>query len=62
VVSTAEAVEELRVLTGDFRTSDEELAEKLSIAALRMGYAVVLDEEAGADSLNIEPAPARPRK
>ncbi|HTV67249.1 MAG TPA: hypothetical protein VMF90_01820 [Rhizobiaceae bacterium] len=54
VVSTAEAVEELRVLTGDFETSDEHLAAMLSRAALRMGCSVVLDEQAGADTLNIE--------
>lgn len=56
VVSTAEAVEELRVLTGDFETPDDDLARMLSLAALRMGCTVVLDEQAGANTLNMERA------
>jgi hypothetical protein len=48
VVSTAQAVEELRIMTGDFVSSDRELADALSAAAIGMGCAVILDEQTGA--------------
>jgi hypothetical protein len=48
VVSTAQAVEEMRITTGDFISSDKELANALSAKAVALGYAVVFDEEAGA--------------
>jgi hypothetical protein len=47
-VSTARAVEELRMITGDFVTEDAELATAISATALRLGCAVLLDEEPGA--------------
>lgn len=49
VVSMARAVEELRVLTGDFVSSDEAAANALSAVALECGCAVLFDEQAGAD-------------
>lgn len=49
VVSMAKAVEELRVLTGDFVSSDEAAANALSAVALKRGCAVLFDEQAGAD-------------
>ena len=45
----AKAVEELRVLTGDFVSSDEAAANALSAVALECGCAVLFDEQAGAD-------------
>lgn len=51
LLSTAKAVEELRILTGDFVTSDEEMADEISEIAVKMGCAVVFDEQAGADTL-----------
>ena len=51
VVSMAKAVEELRVLTGDFVSPDDALANALSAVALERGYAVLFDEQAGADIL-----------
>jgi hypothetical protein len=48
VVSTAQAVEELRIMTGDFVSSDRELANAISATAIGMGCAVILDEQAGA--------------
>ena len=53
LVSTAQAVEELRVMSGDFVTSDEDLANAVSEAALRLGCSVVFDEQAGADILRM---------
>ncbi|ESW64843.1 hypothetical protein NKH34_28795 [Mesorhizobium sp. M1148] len=50
-VSMARAVEELRVLTGDFVSPDETVANALSAVALGRGCAVVFDERAGADIL-----------
>jgi hypothetical protein len=50
-VSMAKAVEELRVLTGDFVSPDEAVANALSAVALRRGCAVLFDEQAGADIL-----------
>lgn len=51
LLSTAKAVEELRILTGDFVTSDEEMADEISEVAVKMGCAVVFDEQPGADTL-----------
>jgi hypothetical protein len=51
LLSTAKAVEELRILTGDFVTPDEEMADEISKVAVKMGCAVVFDEQAGADGL-----------
>jgi hypothetical protein len=50
-VSMAKAVEELRVLTGDFVSPDETVANALSTVALERGCAVLFDEQAGADIL-----------
>ena len=50
-VSMAKAVEELRVLTGDFVSPDETVANALSTVALDRGCAVLFDEQAGADIL-----------
>jgi hypothetical protein len=50
-VSMAKAVEELRVLTGDFVSPDEAVANALSAVALGRGCAVVFDEQPGADIL-----------
>jgi hypothetical protein len=44
VLSTAQAVEELRIRTGDFLNTDKELADLISQAALARGCVVVLDE------------------
>ena len=51
LLSTCKAVEELRILTGDFVTPDEEMANEISEVAVKMGCAVVFDEQAGADTL-----------
>jgi hypothetical protein len=50
-VSMAKAVEELRVLTGDFVSPDEAVANALSAVALGRGCAVLFDEQPGADIL-----------
>lgn len=50
LVSTARAVEELRIRTGDFVSTDEELASAISAAAIELGCAVLLDEAPGAGS------------
>ncbi|MCV3241777.1 hypothetical protein [Mesorhizobium sp. ZC-5] len=52
VISTSQAVEELRVLSGDFVSTDGDMANEILKAAVCLGYAVVLDERAGADTLN----------
>jgi hypothetical protein len=49
LLSTAKAVEELRILSGDFVTPDEEMADEISRVAVKMGCAVVFDEQPGAD-------------
>ncbi|CAN7660542.1 MULTISPECIES: hypothetical protein [Mesorhizobium] len=51
LVSMARAVEELRVLTGDFVSPDETVANALSAVALERGCAVLFDEQPGADIL-----------
>ena len=48
LLSTCRAVEELRILTGDFVTADEDMANEISKVALNMGCAVLFDEQAGA--------------
>ena len=48
-VSMAEGVEELRVLTGDFVSSDDVVANALSMVALARGCSVLFDEQAGAE-------------
>jgi hypothetical protein len=50
LVSTARAVEELRIRTGDFVSTDKELANAVSVAALADGYAVLMDEAVGPGS------------
>jgi hypothetical protein len=47
LVSTAHAVEELRIRTGDFVSSDEELTAAVSAMAIELGCAVLLDEAIG---------------
>ena len=49
IVPMSRAVEELRVLTGDFVSSDEDAANALTQVALKRGCAVLFDERAGAD-------------
>jgi hypothetical protein len=44
-------LEELRVLTGDFISPDEIVANALSPVALERGCAVLFDEQPGADIL-----------
>ena len=51
LLPTSRAVEELRILTGDFVTSDADMANELSKVAMKMGCAVVFDEEPGADRI-----------
>ena len=51
LVSMAKAVEEWRVLTGDFISPDEIVANALSPVALERGCAVLFDEQPGADIL-----------
>ncbi|MER9999093.1 hypothetical protein NKJ90_09690 [Mesorhizobium sp. M0051] len=46
-VSMAEGVEELRVLTGDFVSPDDLMANALSTVALARGCSVLFDEQAG---------------
>jgi hypothetical protein len=53
-VSTSHAVEELRMRTGDFVTSDESLANALSAVAVRLGCAIIFDEQAGAEVLKVD--------
>ncbi|MGT2468422.1 hypothetical protein ACVOMV_32195 [Mesorhizobium atlanticum] len=49
VVPMSRAVEELRVLTGDFVSSDEDATNALTQVALERGCAVLFDEQPGAD-------------
>lgn len=53
LISTSQAVEEFRVLSGDFVATDEDLANEISKAAMGLGYAVVFDERAGAEILKL---------
>ena len=53
LLSTSKAVEELRILTGDFVTPDEEMADEISRVAVKMGCTVVFDEQPGADTLSL---------
>lgn len=49
VVPMSKAVEEFRVLTGDFVSSDTDAANALTQVALERGCAVLFDEQPGAD-------------
>jgi hypothetical protein len=49
ILPTSEAVEELRILSGDFETSDEDMANVLCLAAIRRGCSVIFDERSGAE-------------
>jgi hypothetical protein len=49
LISTSQAVEALRVLSGDFVATDEDIANEIAKAAVSLGYAVVFDERAGAE-------------
>jgi hypothetical protein len=53
LLATSQAVEELRMLSGDFVTSDEDMANALSEVAVTLGCSVVFDEQAGADILKL---------
>jgi hypothetical protein len=53
LVSMAKAVEEWRVLTGDFISPDETVANALSPVALARGCAVLFDEQPGADIIHV---------
>jgi hypothetical protein len=55
LLSTSKAIEELRVISGDFVTSDEEMADAISRVAIAMGCTVVFDEQPGADTLSMPP-------
>ena len=55
-VSTSHALEELRMRTGDFVTADETLVNALSAVAVRLGCAIVFDEQPGAEILKMDPA------
>jgi hypothetical protein len=55
LLSTSKAVEELRIISWDFVTPDEEMAEAISEIAIALGCTVVFDERAGADTLNMTP-------
>jgi len=48
-VSMAEGVEEFRVLTGDFVSPDDVMANALTPVALARGCSVLFDEQAGAE-------------
>jgi len=52
-VSTSHAVEELRILSGDFTSTDESAANAISQVAVAMGCTVLFDEQSGADTLNL---------
>lgn len=53
LISTFHAVEELRVLSGDFVATDEDMANEISKAAVGMGLSIVFDERAGAEILKM---------
>jgi hypothetical protein len=53
LVTTSQAVEELRILSGDFVATDEDMANAISKAAVRMGFSIVFDERAGAETLKM---------
>ncbi|MDW6020273.1 hypothetical protein SAZ10_00690 [Mesorhizobium sp. BAC0120] len=40
--------------TGDFVTTDESLANALSAVAVRLGCAIIFDEQAGAEVLKVD--------
>ena len=60
LLSTAKAVEELGILTGDFVTPDEEMADEISKVAIKMGCAIVFDEQAEPTGWLCKPPPATP--
>ena len=49
ILPMSQAVEELRVLTGDFVSSDEAATNALTPVALERGCAILFDEQPGAD-------------
>ncbi|MCC2689909.1 MAG: hypothetical protein K0S21_2712 [Rhizobiaceae bacterium] len=53
LVSTSQAVEELRIISGDFVTSDETAANAIAEVALAFGCTVVFDEQPGAEILRL---------
>ena len=53
LVSTSRAVEELRIISGDFVTSDEAAANAIAAVALAFGWAIVFDEQPGAEILRL---------
>lgn len=55
LLSTSKAIEELRMISGDFVTPDEEMAAAICKTAIALGCTVVFDEQAGADTLNMTP-------
>ena len=52
-VSTSQAVEELRILSGDFTSTDEDAANAISQVAVTMGCTVLFDEQSGSDKLRL---------
>ena len=50
IVSTAQAVEELRIASGDFTSPDEELANAIAKVAIGIGCSVLFDEQPGANA------------
>ena len=53
LISTSQAVEELRMLSGDFVATDEDMANEISKAAIGLGCSIVFDERAGANILKL---------
>ena len=53
LVSTCQAVEELRILSGDFVSSDQAAADAIAEVAVALGCSVVFDEQPGADILKL---------
>ena len=45
LLSTAKAIEQLRMISGDFVTSDDEMANAIARVAIKMGCTVVFDEQ-----------------
>ena len=50
LLSVAHAIEEFRILAGDFLNTDRALADVISATALRQGCVVMLDDTAGPSS------------
>jgi hypothetical protein len=53
LVSTSQAVEELRILSGDFVCSDADAANAIAEVAVALGCTVVFDEQPGAEVLTL---------